>query len=131
MKQGMKDSIIIKKPQYSSRIIVSPNTTSNKNGPKLSYTRRGNSIEGSYRDNNFSINNQEQNMNDNDMISLNSLITQTAKGSGRPATSNQYEYVHNYQSNNNNVKYIYIYLILVHQDQIRRDLLILCHLIEV
>ncbi len=84
---SMKDSIGIKKPQFTSRIIVTPNTTSNKNGPKLNYTRRGNSSD-TYRDNNSgaAMKIQQEPNGDNEVTGLSSLITQAAK-TGRPSTS--------------------------------------------
>jgi hypothetical protein len=86
----MKDSLLLKKPQYSSRIVVSPNTTSNKNGPKLTY-KRGNSTD-SYREKN---NGQLENpmlsnfqSADAEPLNIQSLITQAQKNSaGRPNTS--------------------------------------------
>ena len=83
----MKDPISIKRPQFTSRIIVTPNTTSNKNGPKLNYTRRGNSSD-TYRDNNSGIvmKIQQDSNGDNEATGLSGLITQAAK-TGRPSTS--------------------------------------------
>jgi hypothetical protein len=76
-----RDSFIHKKPNYSSRIIVSPNTTSNKNGQKIAYNRRGNSTE-SLRES-FAIGKFSNDINDNDP---NNLITQVPKGQVRPST---------------------------------------------
>ncbi len=91
MKTSTRDNQMLKKPQYSSRIVVSPNTTSNKNGPKISYNRRGNSTD-TYRDSARTAN--YDNNNDNN---IKGLITQVHKGMTRPSTDSM-----SYGANQNN-----------------------------
>jgi hypothetical protein len=76
-----RDSFSIKKPNYTSRIVVSPNSTSNTNGSKITYNRRGNSTE-NYRDN-LPMGNIDNENNNND---INSIITQVPQGQVRPST---------------------------------------------
>lgn len=81
MKNSMRDSAIsAKRPQYSSRIMVTPNSNTSKGAPKLTYSRRGNSQD-PYRENHQ---NDEMNL-DNDNMGVASLITQSTKN-GRPLT---------------------------------------------
>lgn len=80
MRTSMKD-FNLKKSQYSSRIVVSPNTASHRGGSKIVYSRRGNSTD-TYRDSKKS----EMEIADHEIVNLNSLITQSTKGLNRPST---------------------------------------------
>ena len=98
MKSNMlKESISLRKPQYSSRIIVSPNSTNNKSGPTLTYGRRGNSSE----------NYQPAEANsDNEVTGISGLITQSTRN-GRPSTGNMNAV--SFNANSGQVKYVILF----------------------
>lgn len=90
----MKDSLNMKKSQYSSRIMVAPAMSSNKqSNSKVNY-KRGVSSD-AYRE----TNNPDRNASvDNEAMNVNGLITQVAKNA-RPVTSSN-NYLGNASSNN-------------------------------
>lgn len=97
--KGIKDNMNPKKQQYSSRIMVQPNNSTSKiGGLKIFYKRDANSDV--YRD----FQNEKANIpSDNEVLNVNSLITQAPKG-GRPSTSSN-NYMSNQVTNNaGNVK---------------------------
>ena len=99
MKNNMRDSVAsAKRPQYSSRIMVSPSANSTKGAPKLTYTRRGNSQD-PYRENAASQQNEDMNL-DNENPGISGLITQATKN-GRPLTGGN---LISYGQQNNSVK---------------------------
>jgi hypothetical protein len=95
MKNPMRDSAIsAKRPQYSSRIMVTPSANSSKGAPKLTYSRRGNSQDP------YKENQQNDDMNlDNENMGVASLITQSTKN-GRPLTGGALIYAQQQQQSN-------------------------------
>ncbi len=99
MKNNLRDSVNLKRPQYSSRITATPNSTSNKSVQKLGYNRRGNSVE-PYRDNNSKgVGNDHEMSSDNEGMGISGLIAQVPKGA-RPLTGNFMSYSGNNGSQN-------------------------------
>jgi hypothetical protein len=120
MKPGTKDHLLSKKPQYSSKILVTPTSTQNKNVPKLTYSRRGVSTD-PYRESGMIAS------ADSESLSVNSLITQSPKDGNRPLTSNNY----GHYSPKSAVKYdIYPIIKLVPLDLIPKEWDIPYHRLE-
>lgn len=92
MNDSARDQFLSRKPQYSSRIVLQPNTSINKDAPKFTYSRGGHSVDP--RDNNKMRGTNLRSLDSAGTTSgiegIQSMITQTSRAAtNRPVTSSE------------------------------------------